>query len=256
MASAERVLAATGSPPGFAGPVRLTVPLIADHSAGHMADFICGANRPGFHLANVNWGRDTAEPAVADLRNVVSGDPSPGGKGTISIARGIEVGHIFQLGDKYSRAMNAVVLDEQGKERAMIMGCYGIGVSRIVAAAIEQNHDANGIIWPEPMSPFAVALLVVNPKNSGSVTAASEALYRELHDAGLEVAIDDRDVRPGVKFAEADLLGVPHRLVVGDRGLRDGVVEYRDRRSGAEQKVGLHDAVSFLRSRIGAPAPG
>jgi prolyl-tRNA synthetase len=250
MASGERVLAATGAPPGFAGPVGLRIPLIADHAAAKMADFVCGANKAGFHLTGVNWGRDADEPIAADLRNVVPGDPSPGGGGPLAIARGIEVGHIFQLGDKYSRAMNAVVLDEAGKERVMIMGCYGIGVSRIVAAAIEQNHDENGIIWPAPMSPFDVALLVVNPKKSAAVTAAAESLYAELSKAGVEPLIDDRDVRPGVKFAEADLLGVPHRLVVGDRGLREGVAEYRDRRTGAEQKVSLDEAVSFVRSRV------
>lgn len=250
MANPDHVLQAIGAPPGFAGPVGLKIPVIADHWAASMSDFACGANKDGFHLTGVNWVRDAAEPIAADLRNVVAGDASPLGGGTLAIARGIEVGHIFQLGDKYSRAMNAVVLDENGKERAMIMGCYGIGVSRIVAAAIEQNHDENGIIWPDPMSPFAVALLSVNPKKQESVTAAAEALYAELQAAGLDAVIDDRDVRPGVKFAEADLLGIPHRLVVGERGLRDGIAEYRERRSGAEQKVPLNEVVSFLRDRI------
>jgi prolyl-tRNA synthetase len=255
LAAPERVLALTGAPPGFIGPAGLPVPVIADHAAAALADFVAGANREGFHHTGVNWGRDAAEPAVADLRNVVAGDPSPGGGGSLAIARGIEVGHIFQLGDKYSRAMNAVVLDQDGKERVMTMGCYGIGVSRIVAAAIEQNHDDNGIVWPGPMSPFDVTLLVLNPKNSEPVTAAAEGLYLQLRQAGLEVLLDDRDARPGVKFAEADLLGVPHRLVLGERGLKEGVVEYRHRRSGAEEKVALHDALAFLQKRAAADAP-
>jgi prolyl-tRNA synthetase len=253
MASTERIAAVTGASAGFAGPVGLRVPLVADHSAAALADFVAGANADGFHHTGVNWGRDAPEPAVTDLRNVVPGDPGPGG-GTLAIARGIEVGHIFQLGDKYSKAMNAVVLDQDGKERVMTMGCYGIGVSRIVAAAIEQNHDEQGIVWPDPMSPFDVTVLVLNPKNSGSVSAAAQSLYVELQQAGLDVLIDDRDARPGVKFAEADLLGVPHRVVVGERGVKEGVVEYRHRRSGAEDKVTLHDAVAFLRNRIQAPA--
>jgi prolyl-tRNA synthetase len=253
MASAEQIISATGAAPGFAGPVALKIPLTADYSAAALADFVCGANRDGFHLTGVNWGRDATGPAAADLRNVVAGDPSPAGGGALAIARGIEVGHIFQLGDKYSRAMNAVVQDEGGREHVMIMGCYGIGVSRIVAAAIEQNHDDDGIIWPEPISPFAVMLLTLNPKNSEQVTAASEAVYAELTKAGVEVLWDDRDARPGVKFAEADLLGIPHRLVIGERSVREGLAEYRNRRTGAEDKVGLNDAVSFLRKRLGLP---
>lgn len=252
MASAERILALTGAPPGFAGPVKLQVALIADHAAAALADFVCGANEEDWHLAGVNWGRDAHEPEVADLRNVVAGDPSPVGGAALGIARGIEVGHIFQLGDKYSRAMNAVVLDREGREQVMTMGCYGIGVSRIVAAAIEQNHDDQGIIWPAPMSPFDVALLVLNPKNSDLVSAAAESLYLELQQAGIEVLLDDRDARPGVKFAEADLLGIPHRLVLGERGLKDGVIEYRERRSGREDKLALQGAVEKLREILGA----
>jgi prolyl-tRNA synthetase len=254
MASAERISALTGAPPGFAGPVGLRVPLVADHGAAALSDFVCGANEEGFHLTGANWGRDAPEPAVADLRTAIAGDPSPGGGGPLAIARGIEVGHIFQLGDKYSKSMNAIVLDQDGKERVMIMGCYGIGVSRIVAAAIEQNHDAQGIIWPDPMSPFDVTLLVLNPKNSQQVTAAAESLYLELSRSGLEVLLDDRDARPGVKFAEADLVGIPHRIVIGERGVKEGVVEYRHRRSGSESKVALHDAVAYLRERSGPPA--
>jgi len=254
LASAERVLALTGTPPGFVGPVGLPVPLIADHGAAALADFVCGANVDGFHLGGVNWERDLPQPVTADLRNVVAGDPSPRGGGALSVARGIEVGHIFQLGDKYSEAMNAVVLDQDGKERVMTMGCYGIGVSRIVAAAIEQNHDEHGIIWPEPMSPFDVAVLVLNPKNSEQVTAAADGLYLQLQRAGLTVLLDDREARPGVKFAEADLLGVPHRVVVGERGVKEGLVEYRHRRSGGEAKVALDDAVEFFRGRLGPAA--
>ncbi len=252
MASPERILALTGAPAGFAGPVGLRLPLVADHSAAALADFVSGANAADLHYTGVNWGRDAPEPATADLRNVVRGDPAPDG-GTFAIARGIEVGHIFQLGDKYSKAMNAVVLDPDGKERAMMMGCYGIGVSRIVAAAIEQNHDDLGIVWPDPMSPFDVTVLVVNPKNSEPVTAAADALYLQLQSAGFEVLLDDRDARPGVKFAEADLLGIPHRVVVGDRGVKDGLVEYRHRRSRTEEKVALSDVLGFLRDRIAAP---
>jgi prolyl-tRNA synthetase len=225
---------------------------VVDHAAAALADFVAGANEVDTHYTGVNWGRDTEEPEVTDLRNVVAGDPSPGGGGPLEIARGIEVGHIFQLGDKYSRAMNAVVLDQDGRERVMVMGCYGIGVSRIVAAAIEQNHDEHGIVWPGPMSPFDAMLLVLNPKNSQPVTAAAEALYLELQRAGIEVLLDDRDARPGVKFAEADLLGIPHRLVIGERGVREGIVEYRNRRSGAEERLALGDAVGFLRERFAA----
>ena len=231
------------------------MPLIADYAAAALADFVAGANEEGHHLTGVNWGRDAAEPAVADLRNVVPGDPGPQG-GTLAIARGIEVGHIFQLGDKYSKAMNAVVLDQDGRERVMVMGCYGIGVSRIVAAAIEQNHDSMGIVWPAPMSPFDVTLLVLNPKNSEQVTAASEALYLQLRESGLDVLLDDRNTRPGVKFAEADLLGIPHRVVIGERGVKDGVIEYRHRRNGAEEKVALSDALAYLKAKAAASAAG
>jgi prolyl-tRNA synthetase len=249
-ASAERIEQVTGAPPGFVGPVGLDLPVVADHSAAALADFIAGANAQDAHYTGVNWGRDAPEPAVADLRNVVAGDPSPRGGGVLAIARGIEVGHIFQLGDKYSTAMRAVVLDAEGRERVMIMGCYGIGVSRIVAAAIEQNHDEYGIVWPAPMSPFDVMLLVLNPKNSQSVTAAAESLYLELQGAGLEVLLDDRDARAGVKFADADLLGIPHRVVIGERSVREGMVEYRSRRDGAEERLPVGDAVAFLRQLV------
>lgn len=226
-ASDAEVRTATGAAPGSVGPVGLEIPVIADRAAAHVADFVCGANRDGEHLTGVNWGRDLPEPEVADLRNVVAGDPSPDGKGRLSIVRGIEVGHIFQLGTKYSQAMNATVLDEDGKERVMLMGCYGIGVSRVVAAAIEQNHDDRGILWPEPIAPFRVALCPMNMKKSPRVAETAEHLYRELLDAGVEVLFDDRDVRAGVMFADMELIGIPHRIIVGERNLDNGQVEYK-----------------------------
>ena len=250
MASAERIEESLGSPAGFIGPVKLEIPLYVDHSAALLADFVCGANERDFHFTGVNWGRDIPEPQTADLRNVVEGDRSPGGSGTLSIARGIEVGHIFQLGDKYSRSMNAVVLDQDGKEINMLMGCYGIGVTRIVAAAIEQNHDENGIIWPEPMCPFDVTVLVLNPKNSPSVTAAAGNLYEGLRKVGIDVLLDDRDARPGVKFNDADLIGISHRLVIGERGLGEGTIEYRHRRSGDEEKIAIDEVIAAMLERL------
>jgi prolyl-tRNA synthetase len=257
MATPERIESVLGAPVGFIGPVGLAgksgVTLLADHAALAAVDFVCGANVPDAHLTGVNWGRDLPEAVAADLRNVEPGDPSPGGGGELVIDRGIEVGHIFQLGDKYSQAMKAVVLDENGRERVMIMGCYGIGVSRIVGAAIEQNHDEQGIIWPEPMSPWDVVLVELNPKKSEAVTAAAARLYEDLGAAGLEVLWDDRDARPGVKFADADLIGIPHRLVVGERGLKEGRAEYRNRRTGIEESVNLADVVSFIGQRRSLP---
>ena len=250
MASAERIKDIVGCPPGFVGPVDLDIPLYVDRSAALMADFACGANELDFHLTGVNWGRDTPEPLTADLRNVVDGDPSPGGGGTLSIARGIEVGHIFQLGDKYSRSLNAVVLDQDGAEINMLMGCYGIGVTRIVAAAIEQNNDEHGIVWPEPMSPFDVTVLVLNPKNSPSVTEAADNLYQGLRQAGIGVLLDDRDARPGVKFNDADLLGIAHRLVIGERGLTEGLIEYRHRRTGDEEKIAVGSVIAAMLERL------
>ena len=250
MASAERIQDLIGCPPGFVGPVNLDIPLYVDRSAALLADFACGANELDFHLTGVNWGRDTPEPQTVDLRNVVAGDPSPGGGGTLSIARGIEVGHIFQLGDKYSRSMNAVVLNQDGAEINMLMGCYGIGVTRIVAAAIEQNHDANGIIWPEPMCPFDVIMLVLNPKNSPSVTEAAENLYEGLRQAGVDVLLDDREARPGVKFNDADLIGISHRLVIGERGLSEGIIEYRHRRTGDEEKIAIENVIASMLERL------
>jgi prolyl-tRNA synthetase len=251
MADAGRIAAAFGSEPGFLGPVGLGITVIADHSAAALADFVCGATKADAHLVDVNWGRDLPEPAVADLRNVVDGDPGPGG-GTLSIARGIEVGHVFKLGRKYSEAMKASVQDEQGRDIAMYMGCYGIGVTRIVAAAIEQNHDDRGIIWPAPLAPFDVVVVGLNWEKSAAVREAAGALYRELMDAGLEVLLDDRDARPGVKFADAELFGIPHRVVVSDRGLAAGRLEYRHRRADASEDFTCGDAVAFLRGRAAA----
>jgi prolyl-tRNA synthetase len=234
LASEAEIVAHLGCVPGFIGPVAPLgkITMIADHSVVVLADLVCGANRMGFHLKGVNFGRDCAEPdLVADIRNVVEGDLSPDGHGTLSIARGIEVGHVFQLGQKYAQAMNAVVLDAAGKAAVMYMGCYGIGVSRIVAAAIEQNHDEAGIIWPDAMAPWKVAVCMINPKNDPKVIEAAEALYRDLTAAGIETVLDDRGLRPGVMFADIELIGIPHRIVVSERGLAAGTFEYRARRA-------------------------
>jgi prolyl-tRNA synthetase len=252
MATAEQVRAATGCEPGFIGPVGLKLKIYADRAAAQASDFVCGANRRDVHLTGVNWGRDLPEPEVVDIRNVVPGDPSPSGKGTLGIARGIEVGHIFQLGRKYSESMNATVLDEQGQSVTMFMGCYGIGVTRVVAAAIEQNHDDKGIIWPEPIAPFTVSLIPINLQKSERVREVAERLYGELTAAGIEVLFDDRDARPGVKFADDELLGIPHRLVVGDKGLDRGAIEYKCRADGSGADVPVEAVVQFLRERSGA----
>ncbi|MCJ0826667.1 proline--tRNA ligase [Luteimonas sp. 50] len=232
LATEDEIRAHLGSEPGFLGPVapKQAITVIADRSVAAMADFVVGANAPGFHLAGVNWGRDLPEPAlVADIRNVVAGDPSPDGKGTLALARGIEVGHVFALGDRYSRAMGCTVLDAGGKATHPLMGCYGIGVSRIVAAAIEQNHDANGIVWPQAMAPWQVAVCVINPKGDAAVEEAADTLYRELGAAGIEAVLDDRGLRPGAMFADIELIGIPHRVVVSGRGLEAGTFEYRAR---------------------------
>ncbi len=251
-ASAEEVREAVGCNVGSLGPAGLSVPVLVDHAAAHLADFVCGANEDGMHLTGVNWGRDLAEPVTADMRNVVEGDPSPDGRGTLSIARGIEVGHIFQLGRKYSQAMNATVLDENGEAVVVTMGCYGIGVSRVVASAIEQNHDKQGIIWPDAIAPFQVALLPMAMHKSQRLREAVEALYQELTDAGLEVLFDDRNVRPGVMFADMELIGIPHRVVLGERGLDAGQVEYKGRRDEEPTMVPLTELVAFLKSKLDA----
>ncbi len=252
MAGAERISRLTGTEPGFIGPVGLRVArLYVDHSAWALADFVCGANEKDAHLTGVNWERDVQGGVAADVRNAIEGDPSPSGRGRLQLARGIEVGHIFQLGRKYSQPMKAFVLDEAGKEVTLFMGCYGIGVTRIVAAAIEQNHDERGIIWPDPIAPFHVVLVPLNLHKSALVRATADRLYGELNAAGIEVLYDDRDARPGVKFADAELLGIPHRIVVAERGLEAGNLEYRHRRDTQSQDFPVTDALEFLRSRIG-----
>jgi len=249
MATAEQVRDATGCEPGFIGPVGLKLRLYVDRAAAHAADFVCGANRRDAHLTGVNWGRDLGEPDVVDIRNVAAGDPSPSGRGRLAIARGIEVGHIFQLGRKYSDAMGATVLDERGQSVTMFMGCYGIGVTRVVAAAIEQNHDERGIIWPEPIAPFDVSLIPINLQKSARVREVADRLYASLQAVGVEVLFDDRDARPGVKFADDELLGIPHRVVVGDKGLDRGVLEYKSRSGGAACDVPVESLVEFLEER-------
>jgi prolyl-tRNA synthetase len=247
-ASAEEIRQAAACGAGSLGPVGLDVTVIVDHAAARVADFVCGANRDGFHLTGVNWGRDLPEPRTADLRNVVDGDPAPGGRGTLAIRRGIEVGHIFQLGQKYSAAMNAACLDEQGRSVTMTMGCYGIGVSRIVAAAIEQNHDERGIVWPESLAPFTVMLLPLNAHKSHRVREAADRLYQELWDHGIETLYDDRGERPGVMFADTDLIGIPHRLVVAEKGLDAGTVEYKHRRGDEVRHIPLSEIITLLKS--------
>jgi prolyl-tRNA synthetase len=250
-ASDAQIQAAVGAAPGSLGPVGLDVPVIADRAAAHLADFVCGANVDGQHLSGVNWGRDCPEPVVADIRNLEQGDPSPDGQGQVRIARGIEVGHIFQLGDKYSSAMKATVLDENGRETVMTMGCYGIGVSRVVAAAIEQNHDDQGIIWPEALAPFQVAVLGMNQKKSSRVRQACAELHAELSRAGIEVIWDDRDVRPGVMFADMELIGIPHRVVIGEKNLDKGLLEYRARADSDSQDIARDAIVALLEEKLG-----
>jgi prolyl-tRNA synthetase len=235
---------------GYIGPVGTRVKVVADRAVAAMADFVCGANEEGYHLTGVKWGRDLAEPQVADIRNVVEGDPSPDGKGTLQIVRGIEVGHIFQLRTKYSEAMKATFLDEKGIARAFEMGCYGIGVTRIVAAAIEQNHDAKGIFFPAQIAPFAVCIVPIGMQKSPAVREAAERLYAELQQMGVDVLLEDRDERPGVLFADMDLIGIPHRIVLGDRGLGAGNAEYKGRRDEKPTDVPLASVVSYLRERL------
>ena len=249
-ASDEQIRQAVGCGTGSLGPVGLAVPVIVDHAAAHVADFVCGANEEGKHLTGVNWERDLPIPVCTDLRNIADGDPSPDGHGTLHIARGVEVGHIFQLGKKYSEAMKANVLDEQGKEQAMIMGCYGIGVSRIVAAAIEQNNDDKGMIWPDAIAPYQVALLPMNMKKSLRVREATDALYEELLAAGFEVLLDDRPVRPGVMFSDMELIGIPHRIVVGEKNLDQDKLEYKSRRDTESRDIPRADIVDFLNTQL------
>ena len=251
-ASEEEIRQAIGAGPGSLGPVGLPIPIVIDRSVAVMSDFCAGANEDGKHYFNINWERDVALPQVADLRNVVEGDPSPDGKGTLTIKRGIEVGHIFQLGTKYSEALGAKVLDENGKSVVMPMGCYGIGVTRVVAAAIEQNHDDRGIIWPAAIAPFQVALVPVNIKKSPRERELAEKLYAEMTEAGIEVLFDDREKeRLGVKLADSELLGIPHRVVIAERGMDSGVLEYKGRGDAENTEVAMDEVLAFLKGKLG-----
>ena len=246
LANDAEIREAFGCEPGFLGPTGITVPIIADHAAAVLADFVAGANQAGFHLSGVNWGRDAAEPESADLRNVVEGDPSPDGNGTLKLMRGIEVGHIFQNGPLYTKALGVTVLDEAGKELTPTAGCYGIGVSRIVGAVIEQCHDDAGIIWPEAVAPWRVAVCMINPKNDAKVTETAEALYAELVAKGVETVLDDRGLRPGAMFADIELIGVPHRIVVSERGIAAGTFEYRGRRDSEARQLSRAEVLQLL----------
>ena len=248
MADAGTIRGVTGCEPGFAGPIGLGIPVFFDHATRLMSDFAAGANETDKHLTGVNFVRDLPAPDTVDIRNVIEGDPVPGGKGRLRIARGIEVGHIFQLGTKYSDALGATVQDQDGSDRAMAMGCYGIGVTRIVGAAIEQNHDEHGIIWPEPLAPFHVVLIAINMHKSARLREAADRLYAELIERGIEVLFDDRDARPGVKFADAELLGIPHRLVISERGLDAGELEYRHRRDRESRQLKREAALELVSS--------
>lgn len=248
LASEEEIQDHFGCVPGYLGPVGLsdTVTVIADRTVAHMSDFICGANEAGFHYTGVNWGRDVAEPQVADLRNVVAGDPDPTGTGTLAIQRGIEVGHVFFLGDTYSKKLQATYLDKEGKPQLIQMGCYGIGISRIAAAAIEQNHDDKGMIWPRAIAPFEVVICALNWAKSEAVQTASMQLYEQLKAQGIDVILDDRDVRPGVMFADWELIGVPVRVTVGDRGLKENMLEIQQRARGENEKIQTSEALSYI----------
>ena len=248
-ANDNEVKTACGCEPGSIGPVGLTVPLHVDHAA-MVADFVCGANQADKHLTGVNWGRDLPQPRTVDIRNVIEGDPSPDGQGTLAIKRGIEVGHIFQLGTKYSEAMKAMVLDENGQSVVMTMGCYGIGVSRVVAAAIEQNHDERGIIWPEAIAPWQVVILPLNMHKSTRLRETAEQFYLELQQAGIDVLLDDRKERPGVMFADMELIGIPHRIVIGERSLDKGVVEYKTRRETEAREVPVDQIIELLKNKL------
>ncbi|RUM93861.1 MAG: proline--tRNA ligase [Thiothrix sp.] len=250
LASDDEVKAVAGCAPGSIGPLDLNIPIYADYAVMGLSDFICGANEDGYHYTGVNWKRDLPNPETADLRNVIEGDPSPDGKGKLSIQRGIEVGHIFQLGDRYSDAMELRVLDENGKNTTPLMGCYGIGVSRIVAATIEQNHDDWGIIWPASIAPFQVALLPINMHKSQRLREAVDTLYEQLQQADIKVLLDDRKTRPGVMFADMELTGMPHRIVFSERGLDEGMVEYKGRSNKDSENIALKEITQFLKEKI------
>lgn len=256
-ASDAQIRDVVGAGTGSLGPIGLTdkgISVIVDRSAAHCADFVCGANQDNQHMSGANWERDAAFTEIADLRNVVAGDPSPCGQGKIEIKRGIEVGHIFQLGTKYSEALGASVLDQNGKDKTMTMGCYGIGISRVVASAIEQNNDENGIIWPDAIAPFTLGIVPMGAHKSEAVREKSEALYNELKGLGIDVFFDDRDKKtsPGVKFADMELMGIPHRIVISDRGLEAGTIEYKNRREADKQEIAIDDIVEFLKNAIQA----
>ncbi len=258
-ATPEEIEAYLGVEPGYCGPIPRhgkahpgNVIVVADRAASGLADFVCGANESGFHVTGGNWGRDCAEPdVIADIRDVVEGDASPDGKGTLKLRRGIEVGHVFALGQRYSAALGAKFLDKDQKEQVMEMGCYGIGITRVVAAAIEQNYDDKGIIWPAPMAPFTVAIAALGYDRSAEVKVAADALYSELMQRGIDVALDDRGERPGVMFAELELIGIPHRITIGDRGLKEGTVEYQARRDTAATKMPLAHVADFVADVVG-----
>ena len=245
-ASETDIMEITGCKPGSLGPIKLDIPILADYTAAGMSDFICGANRDDVHYTGANWGRDTTEPQTADLRNIETGDPSPDGNGVITVKRGIEVGHIFKLGTKYSQLMDAQVLNRNGTQQQITMGCYGIGVSRIVAAAIEQNHDADGIIWPLPMAPFQVIIIPIQYHRSQAVRQTADTLTEQFENTGIEVLIDDRDLRAGEMFADADLIGIPYRLVISERGLKNKQIEYKQRDTKEAQIMALDNCVSAV----------
>ena len=254
-ATVPEIVAHFGCEPGYLGPIntKLPVKLVVDREVAVMTDWVCGANEVDFHITGVNWGRDLPAPEmVADIRNVVAGDDAPDGKGVLAIERGIEIGHVFYLGTKYSKAMNATFLDHNGKPQFMEMGCYGIGITRLPAAAIEQNHDAKGIIWPDAIAPFTVVICMVGPDRSPDVKAAGEKLYAELLAAGVDVILDDRGERPGIMFAEWELIGVPHRVTIGDKGLKDGMVEYQHRRDSEASKVPSNDVLQHVMAKVTA----
>lgn len=250
----EEIVEWFGTKPGYLGPInaRKPVKVVADRTVANMSDFVCGANQEDFHYTGANWGRDLPEPLVLDLRNVVEGDPSPDGKGVLAIQRGIEIGHVFQLGTNYSESMKATFLDENGKPQLLQMGCYGIGITRILGAAIEQNFDDRGIIWPASLAPFEVVLCPMGYDRSESVKAETDKLYSTLQEAGVDVILDDRGERPGAMFADWELIGVPHRIVIGDRGLKDGNLEYQGRRDAAATVVALADMLAFIQARLAA----
>ena len=249
-ASEDLVFKKCGIGFGSLGPVGLQIKLIADRSVSIMSDFICGANKQDFHLTGVNWVRDTDLPQVEDLRQVEQGDPSPDGKGHLNVMRGIEVGHIFQLGEKYTRAMNGKILDEKGKQTYMAMGCYGIGVSRIVAAAIEQNNDEKGIIWPKSIAPFSLVIIALNIKKSNIVREAANQLYEQAKEFDIDVLLDDRDERPGIKFADMELIGIPHQIIIGENSLKEGKIEYRRRTEEEKRELSIHEAIPELQNLI------